>query len=79
MDPVKPNKTFKENYTGNIATVLVFTVQSIMARLTVMLPLATTCMHLHFICMFYLKNSDHFNKKVFGIEIKHDIIARQQT
>lgn len=81
MDPVKPNKTFKENYSGNIFTVLVFTVKSIMARLIVQLPLATSCMHLHFIRMFYLKNfnSGKFNKKGFGIEINHYIIARQQT
>lgn len=76
---MKPNKTIKENYTGNTVTVLVFTVKGIMAILVVQLPLATSCMHLPFIHMFYIKNfnSDHFNEKVFGIEINEDIIARQ--
>lgn len=39
MDPVKRNKTFKENYSGNAATVFVFTVKSIMDRIIVQLPL----------------------------------------
>lgn len=74
MDTVKPNKIFKENYAGHIVTVPVFTRKPLW--LEELSSYHRNELHALSSNSYSNFNSDNFNKKGFGIEINHDITAK---